>query len=239
MVFNGKTKSQEVVVVNRGNTVETYDIGIENKRFDDQGEGKTVTEAQAGENFADSMLRLSAHEITVNPGESQVVRILLRKSPDLKDGEYRSHLVVRGQPKEDAPIVSGGDDKGVSVKLIPIYGLSIPVIVQQGELSDQLDVKDIKVVSAAASNQLELTIARLGTRSAFLDVSIYGSGQKSGEAIAVLKGLSIYAPLNERHVRVRLTPDQMAKLGHAPNRVIWQELDALNQPIGKPEERTF
>jgi P pilus assembly chaperone PapD len=240
VVFDGTARTKEVVIVNRSAEPEIYDIGFENKRFNEEGEATTVTEANTGEKFADNMLKVSSHTITVAPGESQVVRILLRKLPGLETGEYRTHLVVRGQPKEDAPIVTGGDAQGVSVKLIPIYGLSIPILVRQGSLASSVAVTEVKLSPPAenGTGRLELYLTRTGDRSAFVDISLYSLALPKGAAPTVaLKGLSIYAPLSQRHVQVQLSAEQMSKLRVGGNLLKWQEVDALSQPIGPAGER--
>jgi hypothetical protein len=240
VVFDNTGRTKEVVIVNRSAETETYDIDFENKRFNEDGEATTVNEAIDGEKFADGMLKLSAHTITIAPGESQVVRVLLRKAAGLEAGEYRTHLVVRGQPKEDAPIVTGGDTQGVSVKLIPIYGLSIPVLVRQGSLSSAVSITQAMLSNPAqdGTGRLELVLSRSGDRSAFVDISLKGPDNAKGIApLVVLKGLSIYAPLSQRRVQVQLSADQLLKVRGGGYSLKWQEVDALNQPVGTAGER--
>ena len=38
--------------------------------------------------------------MTLAPGETQAVRLLLRKPGNLADGEYRSHLLMQNVPKD-------------------------------------------------------------------------------------------------------------------------------------------
>ena len=67
--------------------------------------------------------------MTLGPNESQVIKIQLNKTNDLATGEYRSHLYFRAVPAE-MPLGESkpAKDSSISIKLIPVFGISIPVI---------------------------------------------------------------------------------------------------------------
>jgi P pilus assembly chaperone PapD len=241
IIFDSNARSKEIVLVNRGTKTQTYNLTLENKRFSTDGEAKTVTEALGDEKFADEYVRLSAREVTLAAGESQIIRVLLRKPSDLADGEYRSHLVVRGQPDEDNALATGQPAEGVAIKLIPIYGLSLPLIIRQGALEGQISVQNAKLMplNADGSGNIEIILNREGSRSNFVNLSVWPDATTKGTPIVFLQGLSVYAPLKERRIIVQLSQAQLAQIkGHELN-ITSQEVDVANQPLGQLQKVSF
>lgn len=65
----------------------------------------------------------------------------------LDPGEYRSHVYFRAVPNEMAlgEIDPNADTTMVSIRLIPIFGITIPVIIRVGESTTKVFLSDLKL----------------------------------------------------------------------------------------------
>ena len=98
IVFEERTRTAQVTLMNNGSDTGNYRISFINQNMTDDGRFVEVKEGEEGM-FSNSMVRYSPRQITLPAGQSQVVRLMLRKPRDLKDGEYRSHMLFQSLPK--------------------------------------------------------------------------------------------------------------------------------------------
>lgn len=204
VVLGGHARTAEILLNNKGTKEATYRISFAHIRMDDDGRYIELND-KAAQNpalkFADAILRYSPHQVTLEPGETQVVKVMVRPSEGLADGEYCSHLLFRAVPDasagHDVEAVKPEPGK-ISVRLIPIYGVSIPVIVRRGNLSAQA-----KIGNARRSGQnILLTISRSGTESVYGDV--IATEAASGTVVGQLRGVAVPATNARRNVSVPL-----------------------------------
>ena len=163
-------------------------------------------------NTASAMLRWSPRRVVLQGNDSQTVRVMARLPEDLAAGEYRSHFIATAVPPggdgsfsiEDATGVSQGN--GIGVRIVPRFGISIPVIVRVGETSVQVGITDVRLVDLAqADRRIEFTITRSGNRSAFGDIEVTSSASRA--PIAMLKGIGVYTEIGRRRVAIPLLAD--------------------------------
>ena len=128
----------------------------------------------------------------------------------MEDGEYRSHMLFQSLPDPAATDVSklASEDKGLTVHLIPVIGITIPVIVRQGDLTSSVSLSDFKIKqenTVRASSILQLTLHREGNKSAYGDFRVYFT-PKGGAPVSVgqINGVAVYTPLQSRTVNIRL-----------------------------------
>jgi hypothetical protein len=98
------------------------------------------------------------------------------------------------------------DSATLSVQLIPIYGMSIPVIIRSGEVDVKAALSDLKLETQTGSQQnLKLTIHRTGNISIYGDIIVQfiPAGGKPYE-IGAIKGLGVYTNIDKRNVTVKL-----------------------------------
>lgn len=202
----------EVVLSNIGTEPATYRIGLELRRMDEDGDINDVAEADAnpGEQAGLGMVRYAPRRITLLPGQPQSVRITVRPPEGLADGEYRVHMSFRAiPPAMPAGEAEAADAAGVSIRLVPVYGITIPVIVRKGRLEAGATLANPHIVAGPQGKYLELDMARTGQRSVYGELT--GKNAK-GEMIFNLKGIAIYPEVGRRAARVPLNPDQIARL---------------------------
>jgi hypothetical protein len=211
IVFDKNQRAAQVELINQGKTPETYRISVVNRRMTEDGEIKSADSAEAGEQFADAMLRYSPRQVTIAPGSSQTVRMLLRKPADLAPGEYRSHLqfdrVADATPESSVEGQPDAEASKVGVVITALVGASIPVIVRQGETDARVTLAQLAFQPAAADAGpgLSFQIQRDGNRSVYGDLAVTFT-PRGGAPIDIGKagGVAVYVPNPLRRARLPL-----------------------------------
>jgi hypothetical protein len=245
IIFQPGERSAEVSITNKGARTAKFRIFFENKSFGRGGEVEVLTEERPGLKFADSMLRLSTREVTLKPGQEQIVRIMLRRNEDMTDGEYRSHFTVRAvidnsQPQPSVAMAAGTNDQGKEfvVNLVPQYGIAIPVLVRQGTLDAQLKVKKAELLPAVqgTAGRLGIDLEISGNRSLFANMVLVDKAKKGKESqLFVMRNLSIYAPGNARYVLLDLNQKMMDAIKGGKVSLFAQEVDPTSGELLKEE----
>lgn len=211
VVLEPNQRAAQVELMNSGNAPETYRINLVNRRMGDAGEFMAMDGAAPGHLFADALLRYSPRQVTVQPGSSQTVRILVRKPADLEAGEYRSHLQFdRVADSTDANSIeqaSQPDSKAIGVVLTALVGASIPIIVRHGETQASVTLSDLVLLPAAGTGSpaLDFQINRSGTRSVYGDLVVRFT-PRDGAPVELAKAgaLAVYVPNLLRRARLSL-----------------------------------
>ena len=209
VVLEGNKQIEEIVVANIGQDTAFYSISLIEYRMDEDGGLHEITEPMSGEKFASPFLRYFPRSIELAPNESQVVRIQVRRRPGLEEGEYRSHLYFRAVPKQEpqGKEPSPTDTTTIGIRLIPIYGISIPVIVRIGNLSASCTISDLALEQKEGDTPvLKLVLNREGDKSVYGDLTVdYVS--PTGERINVgkIRGIAVYTPNTLRRFLMPLT----------------------------------
>ena len=213
----------EVILSNIGTEPATYRISAELRRMDEDGAFTTVAEVDANpaEQAALAMITFAPRRITLLPGQPQAERISIRPPAGLPDGEYRVHLNFRAIPPALKPEAAAAEPAaGVSIKLIPVYGITIPVFLRRGKLEGGATLAGPHLVKTADSAFIELDLNRTGQRS------IYGTliGKNGrGDVVFELRGIAIYPEITHRKAQIPLNSEQLALL-KGPIKIEYREL---------------
>jgi hypothetical protein len=202
IVLESKTRSAQVELINNGDKPETYRIGIFNRRMTESGEIVAADKPQAGEQFADDLLRYSPRQVTLQPGKSQTVRIMVRKPAGLAAGEYRSHLqfdrVADAEGAANLENLAKTKKGEIAIVLEALVGASIPVIVRHGETKVTTMLTDLTLEPEPGKDRallLSFTIKRDGTRSVYGDlVATFTPAGGSPLEVAKVSGVAVYVP---------------------------------------------
>ncbi|MFP9230876.1 hypothetical protein A0E43_19220 [Pectobacterium cacticida] len=211
IVIEKNQRAAQVELINSGTVPETYRINLVNRRMGEAGEFIAIDAPGPGDQFADEMLRYSPKQVTVLPGGSQTVRILVRKPANLAAGEYRSHLqfdrVADSAGASSLEQAANLDANSIGVVITALVGASIPIIVRQGETSVSGVLSDLTLIAATAENgpMLSFQIQRIGNRSLYGDLSV-SFIPKEGPALVLAKAgaLAVYVPNAMRLTRMVL-----------------------------------
>jgi P pilus assembly chaperone PapD len=198
VVFEGAKKSMELNLANTGQDTAKYAISIIRIRMTDDGAFETITEPDSGQLFADPYLRFFPRIVSLGPNEAQVVKIQLTKTNELAPGEYRSHVYFRAIPdmkplgEEEVP----KDTTTISIKLTPVFGITIPVIIRIGESTAKASLSNLELEMVNDTvPRLKLTFNRTGNFSVYGDVTVTHISQHvKTTQVGLLKGLAVYSP---------------------------------------------
>ncbi len=219
VVFEGNKQKEELNLVNIGNDTTIYSITFVQRKMNEDGSFVTIETPDSGQMFADPFLRVFPRKVTLAPGEPQTVMVQYRRKADMLPGEYRSHLYFRSE-KNYNPLGMGklnNDSTLLSVQLIPIFGITIPVIIRTGDVKMGASMSDLKLdLQQDTIHSLKLTIHRTGNISVYGDLIVqYTPVQGKPYEIGSVRGMGVYTGINKRNITVRLnnTPGNTFKTG--------------------------
>jgi P pilus assembly chaperone PapD len=219
-------RATQVELVNRGQATESYRISVVNRRMTVTGQIVAADNAEPDERFATDMLRYSPRQVTLKPGESQTVRISLRKPAGLANGEYRSHLQFDRLPDVEGKANLEQSAKPVAgdfaIRLTALVGASIPVIVRHGDTSanvtlDTLVLEPATIVEGQAGNPplLAFHMNRSGSRSVYGNLlATYTPPGGRPVDVSQVNGVAVYVPNSLRQAKLPIAlPEGMALQG--------------------------
>lgn len=214
LILDGR-RGADVVLSNIGQKEATYRIALELRRMSPDGtlEEVAAADANATEQAALEMVRYAPRRVVLPPGQPQSIRISARAAPELPDGEYRVHMAFNAIPdvtpvtaEQDAAAASGG----LSIKLIPIYGITIPIIVRKGRVEAAAGISGARVVRTANGAELSLRMTRAGQASTYGELRVTAPGK--GDPVFMARGVAIYPELSERELTLPLSAEQAAAM---------------------------
>ncbi|QIQ88269.1 MAG: molecular chaperone [Erythrobacter sp.] len=211
VILDGR-RGTEVILSNIGDEEATYRIGLELRRMLENGRLVPVEETDANdkEKAALGMIRYAPRRIVLPPGQPQAVRLAARPGADLPDGEYRVHMSFRAIPKPRALTAEERASDQVSIQLIPIYGVTIPIIVRHGRVEAQAAIAQPRIVAGEDGPELAVTIQRSGDSSTYGELRVTKAGVE--DPLVLLRGVAIYPEIGKRDIRIALTPEQAAAI---------------------------
>ena len=211
VVFDGR-RGTEVILNNIGNEEATYRITLELRRMNDKGRLDDVDPlaANAKEKTALEVIRYAPRRVTLPPNQPQSIRVGLQTTDSLPDGEYRAHMLFRAIPKAPAAINAEDGANGLKIQLIPIYGISIPIIVRKGNLEATAAMSNVRMGADNEGPTLEFDLSRQGDKSVFGEIHVTKPGVS--EPLSVAKGIAIYPEIASRNVSLPLPPEAAAKM---------------------------
>ncbi len=203
IVFEQGQRIQELILSNRGDQPSKYRISFINKRMTQWGNLETIDKKNADDLFADKYLQYAPKQVVLGPRETQKIRIMSRLPNKAEAGEYRSHLLIQEIP-ESAPAKSASDfsDSKLGVNITSIFGISLPVILRQGELNAEITLSSPKIERHEEGTFINFDINRTGNKSIFGTAKILTGGKEIG----ILRNVATYTSTPLRHLSVRIDP---------------------------------
>lgn len=202
LIITPGEKSETINVSNKSSEARRYDLSLVDQVMTPEG---VTQRADNGPYSAKKLLDYRPKRFTLKPGDSQVVRVVVSRPAGLADGDYHSHLMFREVPlgkkdKENLPQETKASDKTVTFEIRTLYGLGVPIIVQQGKVAADIDMGDPAVGSGGKGNVLSVTFTRSGNAEA--------AGKISAEYVQGGKAVSVLDP---QWVRMYREADKISK----------------------------
>jgi len=199
VVFEGNKRSTDISLANIGKDTATYSISLVQIRMTEDGGFETITEADEGQQFASPYLRFFPRSVTLKPEEVQTVKIQTVRTGGLPPGEYRSHLYFRATPKEKPlgeEIPKQDDQATISINLVPVFGITIPVIIRVGEPSYNVTLSNPELTFENDTlPRLSFIFNRSGNYSVYGDISVdHVAPDGTVNRVGIAKGIAVYTP---------------------------------------------
>jgi len=207
--FEGtNSRFQNITINNIAKEAVTYTISFVNIKMGEDGSFTPIEVPEKDQFFATPFLRCYPRTVTLQPQESQVIKVQLVKTAEMKEGEYRSHLYFRALPKTEALAPAKEvktEDKGLGIKLTAIYGITMPIIIKSGRPTVEVSLDNLQVSKENNIQYLKLNINRKGNMSVFGDIKVnYISPSGTSIPIANVKGFAVYSPGSLRKTKIKL-----------------------------------
>jgi P pilus assembly chaperone PapD len=211
IVLDGR-RGAEVILNNIGAEEATYRISLELRRMSDNGRLEDILPEAANdkEKAALEIIRFAPRRVTLPPNQPQSIRVGLQATETLPDGEYRAHMLFRAIPKTPEATAEDDAPKTLKINLIPVYGVTIPVIIRKGELRATAAIANASIARDNEGQTLQFDLARQGDKSVFGEVHVTRPGV--AEPLLVAKGIAVYPELSSRQVSLPLSADAAAKM---------------------------
>lgn len=211
VVLDGQ-RGTEVILNNIGSETATYRISLELRRMTSEGRLEDVTDEQENdiERAARDMIRYAPRRVTLPPNQPQAIRLGVRAPEGLPDGEYRAHLLFRAIPEARSVTEQKAPEKGFSIALTPIYGVTIPVIIRQGNLQATAAIANGKLEQDSDGQTFSFDLSRSGDRSTYGEIRVTKAGLS--EPVMVARGIAVYTEVGQRKVTLPVPPEVAAQL---------------------------
>lgn len=208
VVFENGKQKEDLNLTNIGQDTAIYLMSFIQYRMMSDGRFQTLENVDSVATRADKYLRMFPRKVVLPPGESQTIRMQYRKPADLKEGEYRSHLYFRAEKEVTALGMKpqNVDTTQMSVSITPIFGISIPVIIRNGNLKFQITLSDVSLSAVNDSvSLLSFNINRTGDRSSYGNLRVELVPNK-GQTIQIgmANGVGVYTDLNTRRFALNI-----------------------------------
>ena len=231
IVLNG-SRGTEIVLSNIGDDVATYRVSVELRRMKPDGSLEDVAVANDREKTAQNMILYAPRRVTIAPNQPQTIRIAARAPAGLPDGEYRAHLLFRAVPAP-RPVAPPAEVKGVSFELIPIYGVTIPVVVRMGNLSAKVGIANVAMTQSNGKPAVSLDLTEPATARCS---AMSGSSRRGSRIRSRSTRGRIYTEVGTRHMVIPINPD-LAASAAGPVTVDFVE-SSDSGPVALAETRT-
>lgn len=201
----------ELLILNRSDKKKLVTFSWSDIIVKPDGSFMTLKEGETYPDYmpAQPLIRYSPRRTILNPGESQRVRMYVKRTADMPQGEYHSHFTVVAEPlrpEQSMRTVEGQITGKVSMNA----GTSIPVFVRHGKTDVNVTIKDAYLAQKGGIDRLFIESLNNSTRSTYGVVKlacVMPGGERIEKDITIMrlyrevKNLSWNIGLNEFKAR--------------------------------------
>jgi hypothetical protein len=212
VILEGRKMNEVLSLANTGDKAATYSISFVQRRMNEDGSFTSIDASDEGAPFADPYLRIYPRQVTLEPKEGQSIVLQVRRTVNMPDGEYRSHIYFRSE-NDYAPLSKETNDtlKTVSVKLIPVFGISIPVIIRVGNVSATASLSNLSLDLKNKKDEFNFTINRAGNASMYGDLIVeYIQDNKKAIKIGEMNGVAVYTNIKKRKIAIKVNIEDIS-----------------------------
>ena len=215
-VFTDRQRAAEIRISNISEESITYSISTVTMRRDEDKQLYRVDDEMETEDerLVRDMIRFSPRRATIEPGQQQFIKLMVRKPQDLPPGEYRTRLSISpladpGLQQRDLSDIPSEEQLAIVVEVLVTS--TIPLIIQHGDIAPEVTPLALSLPSQTADSENPRATVRLGRSgegSAFGRLMLYhlpaGNPRGGRQVVGYLDGAVIYQPETEREFSVPL-----------------------------------
>lgn len=213
VVIDSNEKTAQIALVNDSDEPQTYRLEFENKKVTETGEFIVLDQsAVAGFNRADTMIRISPRQVSLQPREKQVVKLSVRRPRDLPLAEYRSYLRFVAIPP---PQMLANPDQGAKTQFRLLMSFSIPVVVKNRAGNGEVSVAGLSLDKVETDPSFVVQLERKGDSSVFGNIRLYTVPDiNSSKPVALLNEAAFYTDTTKRNIKlVRMAGTKLSPNG--------------------------
>lgn len=230
IMFEGTERSATITLTNRGDAIGTFETSWSNLAMTPEG-GLVKTEDPPWS--VQSYVRYSPRRVTLEPSESQVIKIALRREQDVAEGEYYSHFKILTLNSED--LVTGTKEtveapkESSAVRIRARSAVAIPIIWRNSRTTPSATIESVGI--DADNHQINVDVRREGKLSVRGFLHVVGTAPDGKRTpLAEVVPLVIYPTLDHRMTAIKLN-DGVTKDMLADNAEVFftTDLDAISE----------
>ncbi len=211
IVVPANQKSGSITLTNTANVEASYRMTMIEVGLDGDGTLRRLSddEVHPDHRSAIPVVRFSPKQVRLKPGESQVIRAIVRRS-GMESGEYRSHLTLQALPvvntiqlaqhNGEAPV---WEDPSAGFNI----GVVVPVIIrhQDTQASVKLEKATFTENDNNMLNRVKLSLGLTGNRSTYGDITVSLISGRKESVIGKLNGFALYYPYSTQNITIPLS----------------------------------
>lgn len=199
IVFDNSKRSEILTLINNTAEPKTYRLGWRKYKMTPEASLKIIEEGEddSGVLWADDMIRYAPRRVTIPPGGSQQIRLLLRRPKDIQNAEYRSHLWIVSESKPDA-FEADPANQSQAIRLAVQPAISLPIFVRHGELKAAASISNAKLTRTAEGINVAFNLNREGNRSIYGDFDFTCNAGGEELVLKQVRGIAVYTEVATR-----------------------------------------
>ncbi|PCI57020.1 MAG: hypothetical protein COB36_01760 [Alphaproteobacteria bacterium] len=208
VVFEGRDRFATVTIVNTGDKVKAYEFGWEFFDMKEEDGTYTLQDKPATDFDLSQHIVFAPRRVTLLPGAKQRVRMALRRSAEIPDGDYHVHFKFSSAPNDLSvdKTLNGRVAMGVNIAV----SYAIPVVFRVGEVQVKADIGEISLSRDARSGFINVAVPVVrveGNYSVLGYLRIFHVVDGQEELVGELSNANIFSEINSRVFDVHLTKE--------------------------------
>ena len=225
LVFDGQDRFANITLVNNGKKTFSYEMKWVNYNVKEDGSGYTLEDDYKVTDRLDisEYMALSPRRVTLKPGESQKLRIALRRPPNLSsERDYRVHLrfsVIGVQDKLSDVFLhknaAPGEKARASASVNVQVNYTIPIVIRTAKWNGEASVGQISMSRDPGNGRLSVAVPVLKDspgRSLLSYLKIYDVVDGKQEYIGGVSNANVYDEINSRTFNIILRKEPAGKV---------------------------
>ncbi len=226
IMFEGKERSATVTLTNRGDAAGTFETSWSELTMTDEG-GLLKVDGDAPWSIQ-PYVRYSPRRVTLEPSDSQVIKIALRRDREAPEGEYYSHFKVLTLNTEDLDETSEAPTSKAAVTIRARSAVAIPIIWRNSQSSPDATIESVDIDQE--KNQLSVGVRRNGKLSVRGYLHVLGTAPDGTRSeLAEPVPLIIYPSVDRRVTAITLNEGVTAALAEDTQVIYATELNLVTQ----------